>query len=596
MNLTELVQQAKEGNGEAMGELYQQTNRRVYTFALRMTNNEEQALDVVQETYLSAMTHLDELRNPDAFIGWLFQIAVNHCRKLYRKEKHYVSPEQFDEQETNFFEQLPDLDEQVLPEEAISRKETKKQVMDFVNQLPNEQKEAILLYYFSGCSIEQIAQIQECSEGTVKSRLNYGRKKLKECVLELEKRDGIRIHVLLPIGSIFSCAPWELPDPTKWEQIWQTVAAGIGGGGISAGAASAAVLSGEGTSTSGAAVAAKSVATAWKVKIVSGVAAGAVLAGGIAVALQSPEVEFHDPTFEQNVRLLLDQPTGKLSEKDLESIHTLYILEDGMAIEWGMESQPEPKEGTALVDSLVDLSLFPKLQTVEYFIEDGGALLKTAGENEYVDTFLTHISWDSPSALSEFTFLEAFPNLEYVTVHTVANIDFTPLENMTGLKSLMLYSNGGNNTFCVDQLSELVELGLRQPEEGNVKLQITQSMPNMRLLDLLGGTKDAVSLENILSYLPELEYIKVQRTGDHDLTPLGQLEHLRAAVIDFGQDEVDFTPLLNCPNLEVCTVMDGYDKTKIPSQIYVDYWTESKAFDISSKIMAEVRNADKKSN
>ena len=86
MALKTLVERAKGGDQQAMGELYQQTCQRVYALALRLTGNKDTAMDVVQESYLSALEHLEDLRNPDAFLSWMFQIAANRCRKLYLEE------------------------------------------------------------------------------------------------------------------------------------------------------------------------------------------------------------------------------------------------------------------------------------------------------------------------------------------------------------------------------------------------------------------------------------------------------------------------------------------------------------------------------
>ena len=83
MELRTLVEQAKTGDPAAMGELYQATNQRVYALALRLTGNPDEAMDVVQESYLSALQNLEGLRNPDAFLSWIFQIAANRCRKLH---------------------------------------------------------------------------------------------------------------------------------------------------------------------------------------------------------------------------------------------------------------------------------------------------------------------------------------------------------------------------------------------------------------------------------------------------------------------------------------------------------------------------------
>ena len=97
MELTEAVRRAQAGDQEAMGELYRQTNQRVYALALRLTRNPELAMDAVQDTYVSALGNLDQLREQAAVLHWLFQIAANRCRKLQRREGRYVQPQQDEE-------------------------------------------------------------------------------------------------------------------------------------------------------------------------------------------------------------------------------------------------------------------------------------------------------------------------------------------------------------------------------------------------------------------------------------------------------------------------------------------------------------------
>ena len=283
MDLTELVRQAQAGDQQAMGRLYEQTSQRVYALALRLTNDPELAMDVVQETYLSALQHLDSLRNPEAFISWMFQIAANRCHRLHKQQGRFVPVSREEDEDGGFLEAIPDPDEGILPESVADNVETRRLVMELVDQLPEAQRECVILYYFSHCSVDQIAEIQGCAPGTVKSRLNYARKKLKEDVLALEERDGIRLHTLVPIGILFQCLTSELPDPAAFSQAWQAVTAGLGAaaaGTTSAGGAAAAASAAGGKAAAGTAVKAAA-SGAFKLKLVAGLAAGVLLIGGV---------------------------------------------------------------------------------------------------------------------------------------------------------------------------------------------------------------------------------------------------------------------------------------------------------------------------
>ena len=255
MELTELVRKAQSGDQEAMSELYQQTCQRVYALALRLTSDPDRAMDAVQESYLSALQNLDKLQKPEAFLHWIFQITANCCRKFHNREKRYVSPEQ-GEEESDYFASIPDPNEKILPEAAADSGETRRLVLELVDRLPPEQRECVVLYYFSECSVEEISRLQACTENTVKSRLNYARKKLKEGVLALEARDGIRLHSFAPIGLLLACTGEELPAAASFLHIWQNVAAGLGTAGAAAAstaaaAASAGEAAGTGTAAAG---------------------------------------------------------------------------------------------------------------------------------------------------------------------------------------------------------------------------------------------------------------------------------------------------------------------------------------------------------
>ena len=88
------------------------------------------------------------------------------------------------------FEALPEQDEARLPEESLDRKETVKIVKEVIEGLPVLQKAAVIAYYMDEMGIVDIARLAQCSEGTIKSRLNYARKAMKERILQKEREMG----------------------------------------------------------------------------------------------------------------------------------------------------------------------------------------------------------------------------------------------------------------------------------------------------------------------------------------------------------------------------------------------------------------------
>lgn len=593
MDVTELVRRAQAGDQEAMGELYRQTSGQVYALALRLTGSPELAMDAVQDTYLSAMQNLDKLREPRAAIHWLAQIAANRCHKLMRKEGRYVLPQQ-DEEDGGYFDAIPDPDEMLLPENAADSGETRRLLWDLINGLPEAQRESMVLFYFSQFTVEQIAQVQACSEGTVKSRLNYGRKKLKEGVLALEARDGIRLHSLAPVGLLFRLAVEELPDSNALAQAWHAVAAqlGLAAGTAGGGAAAAAAASGNGSAAAGGAAAAKAAAAAKgtaagaiKLKIAAAVAAGVVAVGGTAAMLHQPGVTFSDPAFEQNIRVLLDQPEGAIHAQDLEQLSFLCVLENGMTAEWGREPYPIAKEGTTAVASLEDISKLPELHSLNYLVPDNGALLDTVGPHDSLEFFTSYTpEGRAEEYLADLSFVENFPALRSLSVHVTSGADLTPVETKTSLTNLGIFTNG-DHLPDLSQLTGLYSLSLSVPQEETMRLSTSQPLPNLRILSLSGGQSGPPVL-GILDWTPGLEYLKCQWIPDRDLTPLAQLSGLRAVDLG-GSGPYDLTPLAACPSLEACSIFPG-DGAVIPDGLPVAVGDSSAVMDI----WMEIRNGE----
>ncbi|MBR4965165.1 MAG: sigma-70 family RNA polymerase sigma factor, partial [Lachnospiraceae bacterium] len=211
-NTKNLVKEVLDGNTNAFEELYQLTSKQVYFTCLSFVKNEQDALDLMQETYLSALTHLSALKEPERFAQWVSSIATNKCRNYLSKK----SPLLLDEE---VLDTLPaNEDELTLPEHYITDREKRKILMDIMSeQLSMVQYQTILLYYFDGLSQQEIAKCMECPEGTVSYRLSVARNKIKEGVLSYEKKSGDKLYCVagVPFLAAFFLAQAEeiiVPD------------------------------------------------------------------------------------------------------------------------------------------------------------------------------------------------------------------------------------------------------------------------------------------------------------------------------------------------------------------------------------------------
>ena len=186
--IKELVSSAKSGNKKSFDKLYELTHNDVWYNCLSLLKDEENAKDIMQETYITAFLKLDTLNDEQKFCGWIISIAVNKCKnKLKGKVEYQIDDEVLiTEAET---------DELMLPEEYITKTEKRKVLLQIMEDtLSFNQYQTVLMFYFDEMSISEIAQGLEISEGTVKSRLNSSRAKIKTAVEDYEKKSGDKLH------------------------------------------------------------------------------------------------------------------------------------------------------------------------------------------------------------------------------------------------------------------------------------------------------------------------------------------------------------------------------------------------------------------
>ena len=186
--IKELVSSAKSGNKKSFDKLYEITHNDVWYNCLSFLKDEENAKDIMQETYITAFLKLDTLNDEQKFCGWITSIAVNKCKnKLKGKVEYQIDDEVLiAEAET---------DELMLPEEYITKAEKRKVLLQIMEDtLSFNQYQTVLMFYFDEMSISEIAQGLEISEGTVKSRLNSSRAKMKTAIEDYEKKSGDKLH------------------------------------------------------------------------------------------------------------------------------------------------------------------------------------------------------------------------------------------------------------------------------------------------------------------------------------------------------------------------------------------------------------------
>lgn len=255
--LARLVQSARNGNQEAVSALYEKTYSKVFYTVKSMIKDEDAVLDIVQDSYIKAFSHLNAFEGNDKFLPWVKQIAANTVRDWLKKKKPTLFTEmiQSDEQDTPIEEQFADERSTYIPEQVIDENETKRLIREIIDDLPEDQRAVIGMYYYEELSVREIAETLGATESAVKSRLMYGRKKIEKKVRELEKR-GTKLYGLAPIPFLMllfrnqDASASELANGQILQRVLENTP-NIGKAASSAGGASARTAAGTTTSVAG---------------------------------------------------------------------------------------------------------------------------------------------------------------------------------------------------------------------------------------------------------------------------------------------------------------------------------------------------------
>ena len=200
VDYTQAVEQAKAGREEGFTFLYENTYRNKLYIAMKYMKNEQDAMDVLQDAYIKAFARLDSLQDANAFPGWMSTIVANTAINALQKKKAVLfSDLQNENDEGDVFEyNLEDENMSTQPEMACTMQETQDMVRELIDSLSDEQRICVLMFHLEGYSIKDIATVLNCSENTVKSRLNYGRKNIKAKAEELQKK-GYKLYSYTPM-------------------------------------------------------------------------------------------------------------------------------------------------------------------------------------------------------------------------------------------------------------------------------------------------------------------------------------------------------------------------------------------------------------
>ena len=278
--MKDLIISAQKGDHEAFGSLYELCRKQGLSIARQYVKNDSDAEDMYQDAFLKAMENIDRFDENREFAPWLNTIIANTCKDFLGKKRPMNFTDMSDE-ENEFVDTIASSDESSLPESVYVRKEMLKIVDGIVEMLPNEQKEATLLFYFKDFSVKQVAEYQHVSEDTVKSRLNYSRKKVEQATKDYEKKNGVKIFTASIVPAILVLYFKNSVYASQMEASLSALSASNVLSGAGAGAKTGVGAVKAGTAVKTAAAAGK--VTAWKIVAAIVAAIVAITGAGFAI-------------------------------------------------------------------------------------------------------------------------------------------------------------------------------------------------------------------------------------------------------------------------------------------------------------------------
>lgn len=191
-NQKDLLDKAKQGDIDSFEYLIEGIKVKGYQIALSYLKNEEDAKDALQDSFVKIYRNLHRFNEKSEFSTWVYRIIVNTCLDYLKKVKRQKENEMavfYSMEQEEFVQDIPD--DKNRPDDLLVRKEKVQAVIACLDALPEKSKEILLLRDMQGFSYDEIAKILECSEGTVKSRINRARQSLKRLFLEKMEQTSV---------------------------------------------------------------------------------------------------------------------------------------------------------------------------------------------------------------------------------------------------------------------------------------------------------------------------------------------------------------------------------------------------------------------
>lgn len=339
--LKDAIHKMQTGDDTGFAIFYEQTYPYVYAKAKYIMHNEEDALDLTQETFIQAYRGISSISDVNNVYAWIGGILYRQGMKIFNKKKELLTSEEQD----YLFEEMESGE--ATPEQTVEQQATVNIIKGMIDELPELQRVAIMAFYYDNMKIDEIASMCECSSNTIKSRLNYAKKFLKEKVEAHEKQNRYKLCsvspaiILLAFKGLFAEPEYKMPAQAV-ENVYAASCNSIGIKMASTAMAGGSASASAGTVAGGAVATAK---TGLAIKI--GIAAVALLtAGGIttAVAINMNNSPKEPVTVVEDVNTEEDNKQ-KLASEDNTVEETQTETEETETEEQSIYNEAVPMEG-----------------------------------------------------------------------------------------------------------------------------------------------------------------------------------------------------------------------------------------------------------
>ncbi|MDQ0360466.1 RNA polymerase sigma factor [Breznakia pachnodae] len=216
--LTQIVKKVQKDIGQ-FELLYSHIISKVYYWCYTVVKDEAIAKDLAQESLIRIYQKINTLDTPEAFHSWMYILVRNICYRYVNSHRNSDTTFLESDEYSEYFENtIEDERTENLPNESYNLKETRELIVGFIQNLPVKQREVIMMFYLEEFTINEIMEILNCKNGTVKSHLHSGRKNLEKQINDYQVKNNIKLYssVTLPLlGAILQSHEEELTSKTE---------------------------------------------------------------------------------------------------------------------------------------------------------------------------------------------------------------------------------------------------------------------------------------------------------------------------------------------------------------------------------------------